>query len=185
MRSPPVGPFRQRVPVPVADAGAGVLAWGRAHDRCRQRAYARAPLHWRGVTRCARGVRRSPAGLRHFRLGRAANGARRFGPGSVSRHRGPAARTARSVADLRRGGARVGAGDRVAGDKGICVELSPILRRPEDLQIASPLLLDLTEDAVISRIGTVSWPRRSRICAAACAGSARGGSGRIRAGTGT
>ncbi len=32
---------------------------------------------------------------------------------------------------------------------GIRVELSPILRQPEDLQIASPLLLDLTEDAVI------------------------------------
>lgn len=32
---------------------------------------------------------------------------------------------------------------------GITVELSPILRTPEDLRTASPLLLDLTEDAVI------------------------------------
>ena len=32
---------------------------------------------------------------------------------------------------------------------GIAVELSAVLRSPEDLQIASPLLLDLTEDAVI------------------------------------
>ena len=32
---------------------------------------------------------------------------------------------------------------------GIEVELSPVLRTPEDLRIASPLLLDLTEDAVI------------------------------------
>ena len=32
---------------------------------------------------------------------------------------------------------------------GIRVELSPVLRTPEDLQTASPLLLDLTEDAVI------------------------------------
>lgn len=32
---------------------------------------------------------------------------------------------------------------------GIRTELSPILRRPEDLQTASPLMLDLTEDAVI------------------------------------
>ncbi len=33
---------------------------------------------------------------------------------------------------------------------GISVELSPILRTPEDLKIASPLLLDLTEDAVVA-----------------------------------
>ncbi len=32
---------------------------------------------------------------------------------------------------------------------GIAVELSPVLRTPEDLRIASPLLLDLTEDAVL------------------------------------
>jgi hypothetical protein len=32
---------------------------------------------------------------------------------------------------------------------GIKVELSPVLRTPEDLAIASPLLLDLTEDAVL------------------------------------
>ena len=32
---------------------------------------------------------------------------------------------------------------------GIRVELSPVLRTPEDLRTASPLLLDLTEDAVI------------------------------------
>ena len=32
---------------------------------------------------------------------------------------------------------------------GIMVELSPVLRTPEDLQTPSPLLLDLTEDAVI------------------------------------
>lgn len=32
---------------------------------------------------------------------------------------------------------------------GIAVELSPVLRTPEDLRIASPLLLDLTEDAVV------------------------------------
>lgn len=32
---------------------------------------------------------------------------------------------------------------------GITVELSPVLRTPEDLQTASPLLLDLTEDAII------------------------------------
>jgi hypothetical protein len=34
---------------------------------------------------------------------------------------------------------------------GIDVELSPVLRTPEDLKTASPLLLDLTEDAVILR----------------------------------
>lgn len=32
---------------------------------------------------------------------------------------------------------------------GLSVELSPVLRTPEDLEIASPILLDLTEDAVI------------------------------------
>jgi len=32
---------------------------------------------------------------------------------------------------------------------GIAVELSPVLRTPEDLKTASPLMLDLTEDAVI------------------------------------
>jgi hypothetical protein len=32
---------------------------------------------------------------------------------------------------------------------GIDVEISPVLRTPEDLRILSPLLLDLTEDAVI------------------------------------
>ncbi len=32
---------------------------------------------------------------------------------------------------------------------GIAVELSPVLRTPDDLQTASPLMLDLTEDAVI------------------------------------
>jgi len=32
---------------------------------------------------------------------------------------------------------------------GISVELSPILRTPADLQTATPLMLDLTEDAVI------------------------------------
>jgi predicted nucleotidyltransferase len=32
---------------------------------------------------------------------------------------------------------------------GIRVELSPVLRTPEDLAVASPLLLDLTEDAVV------------------------------------
>lgn len=32
---------------------------------------------------------------------------------------------------------------------GIEIDLSPILRTPEDLAIASPLMLDLTEDAVI------------------------------------
>jgi predicted nucleotidyltransferase len=32
---------------------------------------------------------------------------------------------------------------------GIRTELSPILRRPEELQTATPLMLDLTEDAVI------------------------------------
>ena len=32
---------------------------------------------------------------------------------------------------------------------GITVELSPVLRTPEDLRTASPLLLDLTEDAVM------------------------------------
>ena len=32
---------------------------------------------------------------------------------------------------------------------GVSVELSPVLRTPEDLKTASPLLLDLTEDAVI------------------------------------
>lgn len=33
--------------------------------------------------------------------------------------------------------------------RGITVELSPVLRTPADLAIASPLLLDLTEDAVL------------------------------------
>jgi uncharacterized protein len=32
---------------------------------------------------------------------------------------------------------------------GLRVELSPVLRTPEDLRVASPLLLDLTEDAVL------------------------------------
>jgi len=32
---------------------------------------------------------------------------------------------------------------------GVMVELSPVLRTPEDLRTPSPLLLDLTEDAVI------------------------------------
>ena len=32
---------------------------------------------------------------------------------------------------------------------GIEVEISPVLRTPEDLKVASPLLLDLTEDAII------------------------------------
>jgi predicted nucleotidyltransferase len=32
---------------------------------------------------------------------------------------------------------------------GVTTELSPVLRTPEDLRTASPLLLDLTEDAVI------------------------------------
>lgn len=32
---------------------------------------------------------------------------------------------------------------------GIEVELSPVLRTPEDLKVPSPLLLDLTEDAII------------------------------------
>jgi predicted nucleotidyltransferase len=41
---------------------------------------------------------------------------------------------------------------------GIAVELSPVLRTPEDLRITSPLLLDLTEDAVIllDRNGTLA-----------------------------
>lgn len=34
-------------------------------------------------------------------------------------------------------------------ERGIVVELSPVLRTPADLAIASPLLLDLTEDAVL------------------------------------
>jgi hypothetical protein len=34
-------------------------------------------------------------------------------------------------------------------ERGITVELSPVLRTPADLAIASPLLLDLTEDAVL------------------------------------
>ncbi len=34
-------------------------------------------------------------------------------------------------------------------EHGILVELSPVLRTPADLAIASPLLLDLTEDAVL------------------------------------
>ena len=33
--------------------------------------------------------------------------------------------------------------------EGITVELSPILRTPEDLRTATPLMLDLTEDAII------------------------------------
>lgn len=33
--------------------------------------------------------------------------------------------------------------------QGIITELSPVLRTPEDLRTASPLMLDLTEDAVI------------------------------------
>jgi len=33
--------------------------------------------------------------------------------------------------------------------RGAAVELSPILRTPEDLRVASPLMLDLTEDAVV------------------------------------
>ncbi len=37
----------------------------------------------------------------------------------------------------------------VLARSGIEVEISPILRTPEDLKVASPLLLDLTEDAVI------------------------------------
>jgi predicted nucleotidyltransferase len=32
---------------------------------------------------------------------------------------------------------------------GVPLELSPILRTPEDLRVASPLMLDMTEDAVI------------------------------------
>jgi predicted nucleotidyltransferase len=38
--------------------------------------------------------------------------------------------------------------DALAG-RGVRVELAPVLRTPEDLAVASPLLLDLTEDAVI------------------------------------
>jgi hypothetical protein len=34
-------------------------------------------------------------------------------------------------------------------DAGLYVELSPVLRTPDDLKIASPLLLDLTDDAVV------------------------------------
>jgi len=34
-------------------------------------------------------------------------------------------------------------------ERGIAVELSPVLRTPADLAIASPLMLDLTEDAVL------------------------------------
>lgn len=46
--------------------------------------------------------------------------------------------------------------DRLARE-GLAVELSPVLRTPEDLRVASPLLLDLTEDAVIleDRRGTL------------------------------
>lgn len=32
---------------------------------------------------------------------------------------------------------------------GVLVDLSPILRTPEDLRVVSPLMLDLTEDAVV------------------------------------
>ena len=45
--------------------------------------------------------------------------------------------------------------DRLAGsfrrlrETGLDVELSPVLRTPEDLAIATPLMLDLTEDAVV------------------------------------
>jgi len=45
--------------------------------------------------------------------------------------------------------------DRLAGslrrlrETGLDVELSPVLRTPEDLAIATPLMLDLTEDAVL------------------------------------
>jgi predicted nucleotidyltransferase len=35
------------------------------------------------------------------------------------------------------------------GANGVTVELSPVLRTPEDLRTTSPLLLDLTEDAII------------------------------------
>lgn len=38
---------------------------------------------------------------------------------------------------------------RALAGAGITTELSPVLRSPEDLKTASPLLLDLTEDAVI------------------------------------
>jgi predicted nucleotidyltransferase len=38
---------------------------------------------------------------------------------------------------------------RALARSGIQTELSPILRTPQDLSIASPLMLDLTEDAVV------------------------------------
>jgi predicted nucleotidyltransferase len=52
---------------------------------------------------------------------------------------------------------------------GIEVELSPVLRTPEDLKVASPLLLDLTEDAVIVQdrggvLGAALDDLRRRLC---------------------